>query len=64
MRSLHLPAPGTPDLGAQVAGQPAHRLVVPAHRTGGQSQFIDQPVPETDDGNLAISPEPVAGCDR
>ncbi|MBT2397696.1 helix-turn-helix domain-containing protein [Streptomyces sp. ISL-100] len=40
------------DLGAQVANQLARRLVVPAHRTGGQAQFIDQPVPETDDGNL------------
>ncbi|GGX03290.1 helix-turn-helix domain-containing protein [Streptomyces chryseus] len=40
------------DLGAQVAGQLARRLVVPAHRAGGQAQFIDQPVPETDDDNL------------
>ncbi len=35
-----------------MAGQLARRLVVPAHRAGGQAQFIDQPVPETDDDNL------------
>ncbi|WP_093803373.1 helix-turn-helix domain-containing protein [Streptomyces sp. Wb2n-11] len=40
------------DFGARVAGQLARRLVVPAHRTGGQAQFIDHPVPETDDDNL------------
>ncbi|MBT2492296.1 helix-turn-helix domain-containing protein [Streptomyces sp. ISL-96] len=40
------------DLGARVANQLARRLVVPAHRTGGQAQFIDLPVPETDDDNL------------
>ncbi|OEJ29457.1 AraC family transcriptional regulator [Streptomyces agglomeratus] len=40
------------DLGAQVANQLARRLVVPAHRTGGQAQFIDQPVPQTDDDSL------------
>lgn len=40
------------DLGAHVAGQVARRLVVPAHRAGGQAQFIAQPVPETDDDSL------------
>ncbi|MBK3560744.1 helix-turn-helix domain-containing protein [Streptomyces sp. MBT56] len=41
------------DLGAHVANQLARRMVVPAHRPGGQAQFIDQPVPATDDGGLA-----------
>ncbi|MEA2330945.1 MAG: AraC family transcriptional regulator, transcriptional activator FtrA [Thermoleophilaceae bacterium] len=33
------------DHGARVANQVARRMVVPAHRDGGQAQFIDQPVP-------------------
>ncbi|WP_431042256.1 helix-turn-helix domain-containing protein [Streptomyces sp. P1-3] len=40
------------DLGAHVANQLARRLVVPAHRPGGQAQFVDLSVPETDDGGL------------
>ncbi|WSB08350.1 helix-turn-helix domain-containing protein [Streptomyces cyaneofuscatus] len=41
------------DLGAHVANQLARRMVVPAHRPGGQAQFIDQPIPATDDRGLA-----------
>lgn len=41
------------DLGANVANQLARRLVVPTHRPGAQSQFIDQSVPATDDQGLA-----------
>ncbi|WP_411080024.1 GlxA family transcriptional regulator [Streptomyces sp. cmx-18-6] len=41
------------DLGSHVANQLARRMVVPAHRPGGQAQFIDQPVPATDDRGLA-----------
>ncbi|WP_181009239.1 GlxA family transcriptional regulator [Streptomyces sp. SM11] len=41
------------DLGAHVANQLARRMVVPAHRPGGQAQFIDQPMPVTDDRGLA-----------
>lgn len=41
------------DLGAHVANQLARRMVVPAHRPGGQAQFIDQPMPATDDRGLA-----------
>ncbi|QKW08216.1 helix-turn-helix domain-containing protein [Streptomyces sp. NA04227] len=41
------------DLGAHVANQLARRMVVPAHRPGGQAQFIDLSVPETDDRGLA-----------
>ncbi|MFE0136913.1 GlxA family transcriptional regulator [Streptomyces sp. NPDC059037] len=41
------------DLGAHVANQLARRMVVPAHRPGGQAQFIDLSVPATDDEGLA-----------
>ncbi len=41
------------DLGAHVANQLARRMVVPAHRPGGQAQFVDLSVPATDDGSLA-----------
>ncbi|WP_420888160.1 helix-turn-helix domain-containing protein [Bradyrhizobium elkanii] len=41
------------DYGADVANRVAQRLVVPPHREGGQSQFIPQPVYETDDNALA-----------
>ncbi|MFF5212861.1 GlxA family transcriptional regulator [Streptosporangium sp. NPDC000396] len=40
------------DLGAHVANQLARRMVVPAHRPGGQAQFIDLSVPATDDRGL------------
>jgi AraC family transcriptional activator FtrA len=33
------------DFGARVANQVARRLVMPAHRDGGQLQFISRPVP-------------------
>ncbi|MFE9330751.1 GlxA family transcriptional regulator [Streptomyces sp. NPDC006925] len=41
------------DLGARVANRLARRMVVPAHRPGGQAQFIDLSVPATDDDSLA-----------
>ncbi|MEU6559496.1 GlxA family transcriptional regulator [Nocardia nova] len=41
------------DLGAHVANQLARRMVVPAHRPGGQSQFIDLSVPAHDGEGLA-----------
>jgi AraC family transcriptional activator FtrA len=34
------------DFGAEAANMVARRLVVPAHRDGGQAQFIRQPVPK------------------
>ncbi|MFD8531317.1 GlxA family transcriptional regulator [Streptosporangium canum] len=40
------------DLGAHVANQLARRMVIPAHRSGGQAQFIDLSVPVTDDDSL------------
>jgi len=33
------------DFGAQAANSVARRLVVPAHRAGGQAQFLERPVP-------------------
>ncbi|MER6994773.1 helix-turn-helix domain-containing protein [Streptomyces sp. NPDC000410] len=41
------------DLGADVAGRLARRLVVQAHRAGGQAQFIEAPVPPSDDDSLS-----------
>lgn len=40
------------DLGAHVANQLARRLVVPAHRPGGQAQYIETPVSPCDDDSL------------
>ncbi|MET9633464.1 helix-turn-helix domain-containing protein [Lentzea sp. NPDC006480] len=40
------------DLGAHVANQVARRLVVSAHRPGGQAQYVDLSVPGTDDDSL------------
>lgn len=41
------------DFGPAAANSVAKRLVVPAHRDGGQSQFIERPVPPRPDGKLA-----------
>ena len=41
------------DFGPAAANSVARRLVVPAHRNGGQSQFIERPVPPRPDGKLA-----------
>ena len=38
------------DWGAAAANSVARRLVVPAHRDGGQAQFIEAPVPEAREG--------------
>jgi transcriptional regulator GlxA family with amidase domain len=38
------------DLGAGIANALARFLVSPPHRTGGQAQFIEQPVPPADGG--------------
>lgn len=40
------------DHGAEVANAIARRMVVAPHRTGGQAQFIQQPVPVTRDESL------------
>ncbi|MBD8890318.1 transcriptional regulator FtrA [Roseibium litorale] len=38
------------DRGPDAANSVARRLVMPAHREGGQAQFIDAPVPRYDEG--------------
>jgi AraC family transcriptional activator FtrA len=38
------------DFGHEAANLVARRLVMPAHREGGQAQFIDRPVPRTYEG--------------
>ena len=38
------------DWGAAAANSVARRLVMPAHRDGGQAQFIEAPVPEANEG--------------
>ncbi|WP_433272449.1 helix-turn-helix domain-containing protein [Actinosynnema sp. CS-041913] len=40
------------DLGAHVANQVARRMVLPAHRAGGQSQYIAVSVPDNDNDGL------------
>ncbi len=40
------------DFGADIANAVARRMVVPPHRDGGQSQFVEQPLPDTEGGDL------------
>ncbi|WP_313615108.1 transcriptional regulator FtrA [Agrobacterium sp.] len=46
------------DFGAAAANSVARRLVMPAHRTGGQAQFLERPVAKRD--GVEISPLPDA----
>lgn len=41
------------DFGPDVANQVARRLVLPAHRNGGQRQYVERPVPEREDARLS-----------
>ncbi|WP_252349088.1 transcriptional regulator FtrA [Ochrobactrum sp. BTU1] len=41
------------DFGSDAANSVARRLVVPAHRNGGQSQFLERPVPQRTTGEIA-----------
>lgn len=41
------------DFGADAANAVARRLVVPAHRSGGQAQFVERPVPRQRESRLA-----------
>jgi AraC family transcriptional activator FtrA len=41
------------DFGAAAANSVARRLVVAAHRTGGQAQFIERPVPPAHEGRFS-----------
>jgi len=40
------------DFGASIANTVAQRLVIPAHRDGGQAQFLPRPVPHDSRGRL------------
>jgi AraC family transcriptional activator FtrA len=40
------------DHGAAIANAVARRLVVPPHRDGGQAQYVERPVAETDDSRI------------
>lgn len=40
------------DFGAHVANRVARSMVVPAHRPGGQSQYVDRSVPDTDSDSM------------
>jgi AraC family transcriptional regulator, transcriptional activator FtrA len=41
------------DFGADAANSVARRMVVPAHRSGGQAQFLERPVPVRATGEIA-----------
>jgi transcriptional regulator GlxA family with amidase domain len=41
------------DLGSEIANLLARRLVIPAHRPGGQAQFVEGPLPAHEDEALA-----------
>jgi transcriptional regulator GlxA family with amidase domain len=41
------------DHGSEVANLLARRLVISPHRTGGQAQYVDMPLPRNQDQNLA-----------
>lgn len=51
------------DWGAEIANTIARRMVVPPHRDGGQAQYIEQPMPVSDDvdGDLRAVLEWVRG---
>ena len=41
------------DFGPEAANKVARRLVLPAHRNGGQRQYVERPVPEQEDARLS-----------
>jgi AraC family transcriptional activator FtrA len=41
------------DFGADAANSVARRLVMPAHRNGGQAQFVERPVPKRPESRLS-----------
>lgn len=41
------------DYGPEIANRVARRLVVPAHRNGGQLQYVERPVPERENERLS-----------
>src|SRR2546423_8915916 len=46
------------EFGAEVANAIARRMVVPAHRDGGQAQYIEAAVPDSEDHNgISLTPD-------
>ncbi len=41
------------DFGPEIANKVARRLVLPAHRNGGQRQFVERPVPDREGARLS-----------
>jgi AraC family transcriptional activator FtrA len=41
------------DFGPEAANSVARRIVLPTHRSGGQAQFLERPVPSRPDGDIA-----------
>ncbi len=41
------------DFGPEAANSVARRLIMPAHRTGGQAQFLERPVPARSENSVA-----------
>jgi transcriptional regulator GlxA family with amidase domain len=52
------------DHGWAVANQLARRLVIPPHRAGGQAQYVETPLPETDDRFAELLDWALARLDR
>lgn len=48
------------DHGAEIANQVARRMVVPAHRQGGQAQFVEAPVAARADDPTSLRSEAIA----
>ena len=44
------------DWGPEIANQVARRLVLPAHRQGGQAQYVENPVPRERAGGSRLGP--------
>jgi AraC family transcriptional activator FtrA len=52
------------DHGSAVANRLARRLVTPPHRAGGQAQYVEMPLPETDDRFSELLDWALARLDR
>ena len=52
------------DHGSAVANRLARRLVIPPHRAGGQAQYVETPLPETDDRFSELLDWALARLDR
>ncbi|WP_413204304.1 transcriptional regulator FtrA [Rhodospirillum sp. A1_3_36] len=50
------------DFGAKAANSVARRLVIPAHRDGGQSQFVERPVPPSSGKGISALLDTIRTC--